>query len=196
MRINPLARLFAIIAFTVMPAVVAFSAQPKIYYLGEQRIENQMYFVELQVWPNEAVVWLRARPYTCSLDDKKVLTLSIGYKTIYEVQTQVCRARKIYDNGKIIVGCGSLVGTGICAFTGAGGGYGAVVCYATATYALTTGAQDCIFGLAGIIAQLLGYGQEWQFVKYQYGISSPKLTTLIDLALDAMCQDLQANKNY
>jgi len=180
--------LCAVIA-TMILASLSVVVQGRI--IQTTRFNGRFYYVDLVAGPTWAEVWFRVAPDKCSYGDIRVISLNIGTKTLAQAQPQICRAKNIFDYGRTIVGCGTTIGTGICVYViGATGGIGTVVCGGTITYALSTGIADCIYGLSDAIADALGFGYEWRVIRHVTGISPWRLSSIVDLAIETMCQDV------
>lgn len=159
--------------------------------VGQVRYQGRPYYVVVNVQQGCASVWFRTRPDMSTRDDIKVMDLDVvNLRSLEDATRAICRAKSAYDNGKTIAGCGATIGSGICVATGGGGLSGVVVCKAVITYTTSKGLADCIDGVGGAIAGLLGREAEWNRYGAAAKLATGQLTEAIVKAIDIACADV------
>lgn len=156
--------------------------------VGSTQWSGKNYYVDVQNRNGTATVWLRLRKNASSTGDINALTLNYQSTTINAAR-KLCSAKKFVDKSKMVVGCASSVGTGVCALTGGGAGVGMVVCGISAQYAAQRGFRDCINGMSDEIASYLRMQNEWRAFAAGNSISMGNWADAIDRGIDAACDD-------
>ena len=139
--------------------------------------------------PQTRAVWLRQRAGACSPGDVLVMGCNSFVNNIQNVRNQICRWKGYVDWGYLVAGCTATVGTGICAVTGDGSGFGVALCASAMLYTYDAGATTCVMGVAGMVAQALGRDREFTMAMYGINVQSGNLTTAYqDMLWDALCR--------
>ena len=141
-----------------------------------------------------AEIWFRVAASGSSSQDILVARLSGTAKKLKEYADLACRQKAIYDGGKVVVGCTSVIGSSFCAVgTVATEGAMAFVCAATWKYAGEKGAADCVEGIADAIAAYLKREAEWKVIATGANLQELKVGEAVSKAIDHMCEDLKKN---
>jgi len=141
-----------------------------------------------------AEIWFRVAKTGISTQDILVAQLGGSTKKLKEYANLVCRQKEIIDNGKVILGCTSVIGSSFCAVGAvATDGAMAFVCASTWKYAGEKGAADCVEGIADAIAGYLRKQNEWKTVSTGASLQELKLGEAISKSIDYMCEDLKKN---
>lgn len=171
------------------PDSVASGNQMRMINGGTVNFGGHIYFIDVQVTGNTAAVWLRYSQNMCSIYDKKVMNLGVSNPTLSNATNTICRAKSIYDSGKTVAGCLSVVASGACAgATVSSGGAAAALCTATWTYAVNTGMGDCVSGVTSQIGNSLGLN-EWVTTAINANLTGAKWSSIISTAMSKACQD-------
>lgn len=177
-------------ALSLVVLVAAICSANTSQYVGKVQLGYRTYFAEVVVAGSTASVWLRVSENQHSTKDKRLATLTVKSITITpkKVQQLICSGKKVYDDGKMLVGCGSLVVSGAC-LVGAvpTGGLSLLACSVTIGYTAMTGAKDCIMGAVDKIADVIGGSQEWSAYASHSALSAGDLSDGIEYAMDAWC---------
>lgn len=113
-----------------------------------------------------------------------IATLSVTVKEgVTDSVLAACKAKELMGHGKTVAGCLATAGTGVCLYTGLGGGAGAGYCVVAIEYAANGGAVDCVKGVAAEIAGLFGEKQSFQF--FEDATLTP--ADVIERAIDKSC---------
>jgi hypothetical protein len=165
------------------------------YYYGTRVVNGKTWHVSLETSGTQANLWFRRVKNACSAGDFKALTLTASRKsksstlTLKDFAKGFCTVKRVYDNGKTAVGCASTAGAAVCLTASAPtGGTTAVLCSAAVGYSVTTGASDCVMGLAGWISSKLGAEREWNLIAYQASVASGQWSSAVSAAIDMACQ--------
>jgi hypothetical protein len=165
--------------------------------IGTVKLDERRYYIDLLAINNTAQIWLRTSINTCSNEDILLMELEAMNTTIIQAEQIICRAKKYYNNFKTIIGCTSVLASGVCAIaTPSSGGALFTLCSTIFTYTANKGLADCIDGLSSIIARELGKEKEWSLIQIQASISSQQWLKIIDDAIDQACADLKSANNY
>lgn len=178
----------------VILTMISFGTQCQQVILKNSVLINGLsYTITLEKVNGKIDVWARKVLQQSNKDDINILSITTKIvPTKDQAMNLICRSKTIYDDVKFTVGCGSIVGTGICVATGGGAGIGVPVCIATAGYMATTGAIDCVAGIVDIIGSQFGYSDFGYAAEQAFGSLSP--SSIVSNAIDEMCRDWKGNK--
>ena len=178
-----------LIIFVVLCTVKAFGFTRLILKeVNTGFMENEYFTLECESNQNYSEIWLRKNPNACSIGDKKLGTINVGFQNSDQVKHLICRSKRIFDDGKTILGCTATLGTGVCVVTGGGAGVGTAACAIVTLYTVNTGFVDCISGLSGEIGKLTG--QQGVSETLQITMNQASLAGLVSSAIDAACEDV------
>ncbi len=181
--------LFLILGMAICPA---FAVEQTVI-AESKRIGDSRYYITVENQCGTYEVWARRELQMSSNGDVLIASIQMDTeRSIETVKETICRGKKIYDGGKLLLGCASTVGTGICAATGGGGGAGVAVCYVTINYAASTGFVDCLSGMAGLVGNALGE-ENWD-VAMENALGQYRISTLVEQTIDEACNDWGKNK--
>jgi hypothetical protein len=158
------------------------------------------YFINLEsiFISNElkSLIWLRIAADQKNAGDLLMATITSKLKEA-DGSYGICRNKEILNDARTIVGCGTLVGSAICAMvmpTPAGIIPAlALVCESTWELALFKGAEDCISSSLGAIAEYLGKDEEFKSLELAANIAEKEKPEIFSGLLDRMCADLKQN---
>lgn len=150
-------------------------------------IEGKRYFITLEKFNNSSEVWAREKLGMSNIGDVKIAKIDNKVMKKEEALNLICRSKDTYSTIKTVSGCASTVGSGVCLFTGGGGGIGVPVCYVTITYSISTGFVDCISGLTSAISKHFGASDFGVVVEQSLGGLS--ISSLVTTALEEACAD-------
>jgi hypothetical protein len=174
------------------------TASMAIYYNGTKTVQGKKYFVYLQVYCDRGELWFRTGQNMCSSGDLLVLTVYHDSRTIKKGQTLVdvakalCNIKRIYDGGKMAVGCASTGITGVCLIASVPTeGGAALVCSASIGYTVKTGLVDCVRGIVDWIGSKIAGDAKWAIVAAQYNVNLGKWDDVISYAIDAACSQVR-----
>lgn len=149
----------------------AQNAQTKC--IGTTNLNMKRYYVDVTGFGTYRSVWFRVQKDMCSAGDIRIMDIKVSKTNQQEVAQMICRGKKMLDAGKTILGCGSVVATGICGISSVPTlGGAAAVCFVAIVYMVDKGVADCINGVSGPIASFLGFEKEWAAIGFQTGVSS------------------------
>lgn len=184
MKQTALVVLFVLVTFSMFgQGVTVLRTIPVDYYKSN--------YITMETWGNSSQIWLRNNLNMSSMGDKQLASLAIrpASNPVLD-KAQICRAKKYFDAGQTILGCGSVIGTAACVATVGGMGAATPLCVSVSVYATTTGLVDCVKGLSGLIGDVLaGYGKETKLITSSM---YPTVSDLISLTLDAACDDINS----
>jgi len=153
-------------------------------------VNGRRYYVDINTGGQSAEIWLRVRAYACGPDDIKLANLTIAEKRLGDVKGAICRYKPYYDWASGVLGCGSLVGTGICAYAMVpSAGALAAVCNVVIPYSVSKGYVDCLSFVGDSIASVLKAKREWAMVQVHTGLSTGQFEWVISGAIDMACED-------
>ena len=183
-------KIYSIVLFLFLPSLL-FAQQ---ITLKSNFIDNgKTYFITLEKHNGEVTVWARKALQQSNREDISILTFNTKVMPDKDkAMSMICRAKNTVDNGRLILGCASVVGTGICVATGGGAGVGVPVCVATVGYAATTGLVDCVAGLTDKISSYFGYSDFGYAAEQAFNALSP--TSLVSVAIDQACDDWENSR--
>ncbi|GEM_PF-4268931 len=175
---------FLVVAFIVLLAGISNAETvDSTYYNGK------LYYVDVLTSCAGSEVWLRVKPEMCNLGDVRVMEVK-AYAAPPSAVSYVCRAKVYVNAGRTLMGCGSVIGTGLCvAGIIPSGGATLAVCSVSLPYAEITGLRDCVRGIAGIVANFIGRQKQYEEVSLLAAASSADLSWLISAAIDKACTD-------
>ena len=172
--------------------VLLFGIDAQAKIVGSAKKDGKKWYIDVLVSKKNATIWLRVKPDMCSIGDIKYMNVTASLSTLGKAGKMICRAKKVYDSGKTIVGCASTVGSLVCGAASAStAGSAAAVCSGVIVYTVNKGLADCVDGLSSAIASALGGEKEWAIVATQASITSGQWTKAIDKAIDIACSDLK-----
>ena len=158
--------------------------------LKEYQYNGKKYYITLEKNFGVSEIWARQKLQTSILGDIKIASLKLAEQTKKNAMAAICSGRKIYDNGKLVLGCGSVVGTGVCLFTGGGAVIGVPVCTATITYGVAGGFVDCVSGITHKVAGYFGASDIMAATEIS---NNPTVASLVSMALDEACENWKSN---
>lgn len=169
---------------SILISLSAFSQQTFLK-MDKSVIPNR--YITYESFNGRAEIWSRTRMRQSNGTDIKIMDMKMLVKATEEIaMNAICSGKKVYDGGKTILGCGSVVGSAACIVTGGGGGVGVPVCAVTMTYAATTGMVDCISGVTSAIGEK--FGQE-DAVQAAMAMNQASISNAISLTIDEACKD-------
>ena len=162
--------------------------------VGTTVYNGRTYFIDIQTGGQHSVVWFRVKPEMCSRGDFRVMNLRAKVARRDDALATICRAKEYCDGGKTVIGCGSVVGSGIC-LAGAVPSAGAslVVCSVVLAYAANKGLTDCVFGISGVIAGALGKEDEYTDMMLGSSVAMLDFGWIVESAIDRACLDAKAD---
>lgn len=141
-----------------------------------------------------AEIWFRVAKTGTSNQDILIAQLTGTTKKLKEYANLACRQKEIFENGKLILGCTSVIGSSFCAVGAvATDGALAFVCASTWKYATEKGAADCVEGVADAVASYLKKQNEWKVIATGANLQDLKFGEAISKSIDYMCEDLKKN---
>lgn len=159
--------------------------------VGKVNYEGKFYFVDILPSGSTAVAWFRLNENSCANGDFKVMKMSVANVAYQVGKAKVCRAKKTYDNGKMIAGCTATLASGACVAAAVGTeGVAAVLCVTTWEYTMVRGLADCVDGVSGKIADYLALSP-WAAYAVKAAIPGATFSKAIDLAIDNMCYEVK-----
>lgn len=173
-------------AFSLAPVAVAAQYQT---VLRQYRQNGKAYFITLERAAGGGEVWAREGLNVSGARDILILRIKTKHLSKKQAIETVCRAKKVVDGGKAVVGCLATAGTGVCAATGGGAGVGVPVCIATVSYTASSGLVDCVAGLTGVISRAFGFDDFGVATEQAMGALS--VSTLVSTAIDEACKDYE-----
>jgi len=183
--------------FLIFTGLITTQATAEI--IGSVTYNSKNYFVDVikssASDQTKVEIWFRTANNASSLDDLKITELKAYTKKLSEYVDLVCRGKEIWDAGKTIAGCTSVVGSAFCAVgTVATDGALAVVCETVWVYTEDKGAADCLEGMADALAKFVGKDKEWKLLGTAAQLTEPELAKAISTAVDMMCGDIKNKK--
>lgn len=154
--------------------------------------EGKSYKIILEKYNGRAEIWARTKLNMSNSGDVKIADLQTKVVSKDEAMNMICRSKDVYSDIKTVAGCAATIGTGVCVFTGGGGGVGVPVCYAAISYTASGGFVDCVSGLTSKISRFFGASDFGYAVEQSLGGFS--VSSLVTTALDEACDDWKRNK--
>jgi hypothetical protein len=155
-------------------------------------VNGNRYFITLEKYNGKSEVWARHQLLMSHFLDEKIMTIQTQTIQKEEAMNLICRNKRVFDTGKTIVGCTSIIGSGVCVVSGGGAGIGVPVCSAIVMHTASGGLVDCVSGLTSVISRHFGKTDFGYAVEQSAGAVS--WTSLVSVAIDAACVDWKANK--
>ena len=154
--------------------------------------KGQTYFVDVYVAGSSATVWIRVGQYMSSNDDIRAMDIDLSVAAAENVHKTICRAKRVYDDGKMVLGCTATIGTGVCALGAVPtGGTSLLVCTAAISYTVERGLADCLDGVSGIIADYVGTKAAYSTHRAIQAAGDMNLVGIVDNAIDVACADVR-----
>ena len=161
--------------------------------VGIQWVGWTPYYVDVVANGPNATVWYRMLPWP-TRTDVPVVTLHASTMTLGQAAKLVCGAKQVYDGGREILGCGSVIASGVCAVGAVpSAGSDAIVCSTVWGYTASTGFADCVSGISGVIANYLNTSAGWSAYSTWAEVNQGTWTGVISGSIDMACQDAQNN---
>jgi len=161
--------------------------------VSQKKIDGIHYYIVLEEFHSEPQVWAREKPNMSNKNDVKIGTFKIeqiAKSQVNNTKALICRSKTVLNEGKIILGCVSGIGTGVCLGTGGGGGFGAALCTFTISYGVRMGYVDCISGVSSKIISRIKGGKYFNMARIA---NNPSLSSAVDGIIDQACRDWKNN---
>ena len=186
-----------LVAILALPLIA--EADENIYCYGPRLVNGRIYYIYLHEYNGtRAELWFRVKKDACSYGDIKVLEIVPRArrldpkKSLVDIAKTLCEVKKIYDNGKTVVGCVSTTITGVCLVASVpSGGTAAFVCNVSITYTVSKGFVDCVTGIIDWIGSTLTNDRDWAVFRFTTSISTSQMKDAVSYAIDAACAELK-----
>lgn len=150
---------------------------------------KKTYYVDITTTVNSAKIYLRTNKNKRSKEDIHFADAKLQNNSLNNLKKLVCRRKKDYDNGKMIVGCGATIGSGICVVVPAAAAAAPTVCLISLRYTASTGLVDCVMGVSDKITKHLA--NAWAGFIIKSKIKQASLLDGLELALEYACTDIK-----